>query len=484
MEAIDFKFPDSDDWIKEAQKQLKDKPVADLYHHTTEDIILKPIYFGVDRPTIENTSLSTVVHIAPVLCAPGKQFNAMAKKALAAGQTALTIDLDLTSQFAATAVSNPQPYGLIHLTEYNHFERLFEGIDLENVPLFFDAFLKSDTLFEHYYKYAVAKGYQPQRLVGALGADPLGGALVYGGFPAAAGEIFSKLAAVYNAKKDFTALDIITVSAASVHNSGGHAIQELSYVLSTIVYYVEQLKSLGVNPQQTLSALRVKLAVGNEQFKEIAKLRALRLLWNNLCRAYDIKSDIALKIDVVTSWRFLSSRDIYNNMLRCSSQVFSALIGGCNSINILPFDLATGKTSDSSRRTARNTAIILMEESHLNKVKDPSLGSAFIDSFTFELAAKAWQAFGDTEQQGGILKLLANGEFQSAIEQSASRQIDAYKKGSKKALGLNFYKNENEQQAQSSKGVLTEHIKTFTDIELHTQIKPLSQARLDEYYEN
>lgn len=437
---MNFKIaaPQEKDWLETVHKQSGGKELSILHTVTDESIIIKPIY--KTNPNITYLlSKKNPVLVAPFLFANNNNFNLVARDALAKGQTALSIDLDLLSQFGYNSHTMAPLTGQVHLTEYEHFDNLFGEIDLNTVPLFFNAYNTFPGLFEIISKYVGDKGFEKDKVKGSLGADPLGAPLVYGGFPEKVQDILSKLASVYKIKKDLPNLDMISISADIIHNSGGHAVDELSYILSSVAEYMRLLMTLGVASDNILSGMRVTLAVGNDQFKEIAKIRALKILWQRLCEIYGQRS-IPVKIDAQSSWRLLSSNDVHTNILRHSGQAFSALIGGCDSINIFPFDLSVKATNEFSRRQARNTAIILMKECHLDKVTDPAAGSGFLDSLTYELAVRSWQIFQKIEGKGGLLHNIRSGGLQNSVMKNDHQQRINFAAGLKKAIGVNCYK--------------------------------------------
>jgi len=305
----------------------------------------------------------------------------------------------------------------------------------------------------------------------ALGADPLSAALIYGGFDNSLENSIEKWAGFLdNSRSDFKPF-IITVHADVIHNSGGHCVQQLQYILGSVTTYVNGLLAKGIDAQHALATIRIKVAVGNEHFMEIAKLRAIRLLWENICQAYQVKS-VKVPVDVVTSWRFLSATDIYNNMLRATSQAFAAVAGGCDALDVLPFDLAVKKPDEFSLRQARNLHIILAEEAYLNKVQDPAAGAYYLDNLTVELARLSWQKFQDMEKRGGLFNALHSGQWQTEIKTNGLEQEKAFAQGVKKAIGVNCYQPDNEQKPDPV------NINHYNQVKLFSEIEPLIIKRL------
>jgi methylmalonyl-CoA mutase len=480
----DFNYPSIKEWEAAAEKLLKGKPFKEtLYSQTEDGLEVKPIYGPSDHLEI-NLGLNATRrwYIAQSLFAANDTFNEVAKDALSLGQTALNIDLDLVSQFGNHAPHIPNRMGFVHLTEPQAFESLFKNIDLNRVALLFDAMNTAPKLFDWLDKYVSESGFDPHKISGGFGFDPISAALKYGGFYQPLSNSMEKIAPVVAQEMGFTNFDIITIYANLIHNAGGHKVHALSYFLANVVEYIRRLGDLGVAAEKVLSNIRVKVSVGNDQFMEIAKLRALRLLWQNLCNAYDVDPvKNSLKIDVESSWRFMSKMDPWTNMLRATSAAFSAIVGGCDSLDILPFDLALGTPDGFSMRQARNTAIVLAEESNLDKVIDPASGSGYLDSATNDLAGKAWQAFQKIEKDGGILRQIRSGQFQEGVEYNAAKQLDEFRENKRKAIGTNIYPNPNEKLPEKTgKKISFENLTG----DVAEEIKPLNQRRVLELVEN
>ncbi|NOG44328.1 MAG: hypothetical protein HND50_03815 [Calditrichaeota bacterium] len=480
----DFEFPSENDWQAAAEKLLKGKDLKEtLFTSTEENILVKPIYTSEDRPDLNLgiTDRENNCRVAQKLFAANDTFNSSAINALSKGQTALNIDLDLVSQFGSKAAHIPEIMGNVHLTEYKAMDKLFEGIDLNKVPLLFDALNSGNKIFDWLKKYAVENDIDNAKISSALGVDPISGALKYGGFDKPMETILDTILPVFNQINDFPNIDVFTIQANIIHNAGGHKLNELSYFLAVAVTYINYLANLGIRPEKVIPKIRVKISVGNDQFLEIAKLRALRILWKNVCDAYNVDSEEnKLMIDVETSWRFLSKLDPWTNMLRATSAAFSAIIGGCDSLDVLPFDLAVGKPDEFSMRQARNIQIVLAEESNIDKVIDPASGSGYLDKMTIDLAEKSWQVFQEIEAAGGIVELIRNGTFQDDVIKNAEKQVFAFEKGERKAIGTNIYPNPEEVKIEKPEKKIS--FDNFSG-NVAEKIKPLIQSRVLEKLE-
>ncbi len=191
------------------------------------------------------------------------------------------------------------------------------------------------------------------------------------------------------------------VSTLPAHDAGGEPTDELAFALATAVHYLRAVD----DPSQ----IAFRIAVGRETFTELCKLRALRLLWASVCASAGIAP--ATLIHAVTSARTMAARDPWVNLLRVSTQIFAAILGGADLVTPLPFDYALGRTDDATqrqaRRIARNTALVLRDESQLARVADPTAGAYYFETFTDALARQAWSRFTDIEKAGGISAVLS-----------------------------------------------------------------------------
>jgi methylmalonyl-CoA mutase len=463
LNRLDFKKPTEKEWQQAAEKLLAGRSLGDtLYRESPEGLTIKPIYFAGDKPDVSVTTLDSNWLIAQTLFTANKEFNLLAREVLYKGQSALNINLDISSQLDYEI--NEQSAAALHITDFQTLFDLLDGVEPEKVPLFFNAFNTADRFYKWILDLSDKRGLDPAALSVALGADPISAALIYGSLF----EPIAKISENWKRLLKESTVDFkpafITINADIIHNSGGHKIQQLQYILGSVTTYVNSLLDMGIEPARTLVAIRIKVAVGNEQFMEIAKLRAIRLLCDNICKAYQVQP-VNIPIDVVTSWRFLSDRDIYNNMLRASSQAFAAVAGGCDSLDVLPFDLALKQPNEFSLRQARNLQIILAEEAALNKVRDPASGAYYIENLTLQLAQRSWQKFQEMEKKGGLLNAISSGHWQSEIKNNALKQEKAILQGTKKAIGVNIYQTPDENVKLEPQDNYYRQGKLFEDVE-------------------
>jgi len=246
-----------------------------------------------------------------------------------------------------------------------------------------------------------------------------------------------------NLESDFTNLNTIAskgfpflkISAGIYQNAGANKVQELAYTLAHINEYFNRI------PEIT-SPITIEVCVGTNYFFEIAKLRALRLLFNTLAKEYNHNFDCT--IIVTPTQRNKTLYDYNVNMLRTTTECMSAILGGANAIANLPYDALYHKDNEFGDRIARNQLLILKHESYFDKVNNPADGAYYIESLTEQLAEKALQLFKEIETNGGFITQLIEGNVQRKISESAQKEQELFDSGKEVLLGTNKYPNKND----------------------------------------
>ncbi|MFN3351352.1 methylmalonyl-CoA mutase family protein [Pseudorhodoplanes sp.] len=215
-----------------------------------------------------------------------------------------------------------------------------------------------------------------------------------------------------------------TADARVIHNAGGSEAQELAYALSVAIAYWRALEAGGVALDEARRMLFFRLSADADQFLTMAKFRALRKLWARVEEASGLAPQPAF-VSAETAWRMMTQRDPYVNMLRVTIAAFAAALGGANAVTVLPFTAALGLPDGFARRVARNTQLILLEESNLGKVMDPAAGSGGIETLTDELCRTAWTLFQGIEKSGGIAAALESGLIQKQVAETRTAREKA-----------------------------------------------------------
>jgi methylmalonyl-CoA mutase len=221
------------------------------------------------------------------------------------------------------------------------------------------------------------------------------------------------------------------------HEAGGSAAQELAFAASSAVAYVKAAVGAGLSVETALKGVVVGLSVDQEYFDALAKVRAMRLIWANLSRAFDVETQAV--IEARSSRRMLSALDPWPNLLRLTAAGFAGAVGGADVVVLDGFTRATGRPDDFARRQARNTQLVLMEEANLGRVDDPAAGSWYLDARTHDLAQAGWTEFQSIEAEGGIIEALKGGVIQPRIARARAVREAALKNGAAQIIGVTKY---------------------------------------------
>ncbi|WP_461532711.1 methylmalonyl-CoA mutase subunit beta [Sinomicrobium sp.] len=284
----------------------------------------------------------------------------------------------------------------------------------------------------------------------------------------------------YNLKKDMDILSemaatnsqnpILSVDAALYHNAGANAAQQLAYAMAHANEYLNALQDHN-SPQIQQYTFRV--ALGSDYFLEIAKLRALRVLWKTIAAEYNIRTDC--HILAFPGTRNKTLYDYNTNMLRTTTECMSAILGGADTVCNLPYDSLYHKDNEFAERIARNQLLILKHESYMDEVLNPADGTYYIEALSLQLAEKALEIFKQIEAGGGFLKQLKDHNIQKKIKESAEAEQKAYDEEKKILVGTNKYTNPNDR--------MKDHLELFPFAKTNrrkTLIAPILERRLSE----
>ncbi len=252
----------------------------------------------------------------------------------------------------------------------------------------------------------------------SFGFDPMSVMALAGGTPVAWDNLAPMTAgmAKHLASRGF-AKHIFAADGRVVHAAGGTEAQELCFTLASGLAYLRALESGGVDLDAARRMISFRLAADADEFLTLAKFRALRRLWARIEESCGIEP-APIHLHGETAWRMTSQRDPWVNILRATVATFSAGLGGADSISVTPFTQALGLPDDFARRIARNTQLVLIEESNLGRVADPAAGAGGFEALTGELCERAWSLFAEAEKQGGLYAALTSGAFQSKVTEA------------------------------------------------------------------
>ncbi len=238
-----------------------------------------------------------------------------------------------------------------------------------------------------------------------LGLDPIGLAALNGN-PTDLSSMAVWVQKIANYKK----ARAFVVDGTVYDNAGAGDVHQTAWAIATATEYVRALIEQGLSADEAFNAINFRVSANTDQFLTIARLRALRVMWNRVGEVFEVAPDNrGARQHAVSSWREISRDDASVNMLRGTIATFSAAVGGAEAITTLPFDTAHGLPKELGRRIARNTGIILAEESNIGRVNDPAGGNWYVESLTNQIAEKAWAVFQQVEAAGGMAKALADG---------------------------------------------------------------------------
>lgn len=275
---------------------------------------------------------------------------------------------------------------------------------------------------------------------GAFGADPLGTLAGVGALSQPLPQAMDGAIALVSKTQDMPQVTALIADGRPYHAAGASEAQELAVMLATLVAYLRAAESAGIAPEQALPKIAIALAADADQFLSIAKLRAARALIWRVAEAAGIGAAAArCHITATTSWRMLSKRDPWVNMLRTTIACAAAAMGGADAIQVLPYTAALGKADSFARRIARNTQIVLQEESSLGRVIDPAGGSWYVEKLTDDLAKAAWAIFQDIEAKGGMANALRTGFVQETIAATAGLRKARIATGRMPVTGVSTY---------------------------------------------
>lgn len=273
----------------------------------------------------------------------------------------------------------------------------------------------------------------------SLGYDPLGMQALHGFASAPWSEGAKPFAAsVKTAAKAGFAHGVAVADARVIHAAGGAETQELAFALAAGVAYLRALTDNGVDADAARNLIAFRFAVDADEFVSVAKMRSARRLWARVEESCGLAPNPAL-IFAETAWRTMSRRDPWNNILRGTLAAFSAAVGGADTITVLPFTQALGAPDDFARRLARDTQLVLQDESHIDAVDDPVSGAGGFEALTEELCQRAWSIFQQIEAEGGLPAALEKGTLQARVAEAAALRARNVARGKEKLIGVNEF---------------------------------------------
>jgi methylmalonyl-CoA mutase len=457
-----------DDWRKLVEAELKGAPFdKKMFTTTPEGFTLKPIYCRADvanlphvnslpgfAPFVRGATASGYVKDSwdvsqEIAVASPTEFNHAARNSISRGLNALNMVLDRATRNGFDpdwALAEDVGCGGLSIATRDDLDRALEGVDLEKTSLLVRSGASALPFAALLLALAKKRKKTAAQLRGCIEMDPLG-------VLAHESKLLQSLDGAYREMTALTSwtakhapqLQTVCVHSRAWHESGGSAVQELAYTLATGVEYLRQLAKRGVDVNTAAPRIRFAVTVGTNFFMEIAKLRALRMLWSRaVAAAGGNETAQKFSLHVRTAQWNKTVVDPYNNLLRATVEAFAGVLGGCDSMQVGAFDEVVRPPDDFSRRIARNTQLVLQKECALNHVVDPAGGSWFVESATAEIATRAWALFQDVEKVGGMEAALRAGVPQKAVAATAAAKLKAVTGRRDSIVGVNQYANPKE----------------------------------------
>jgi methylmalonyl-CoA mutase len=417
--AADFAPASYDDWRKLVDGVLKGAPFEKLIGKTSDGLKIEPIYrrAGNAAPIAGRAAAAPWQIVQRIDHPDAAQANAQALHDLENGATGLEFEFAGGAGARGFGLADAKPETLA---------RALDGVFLDaGIAIALNPVVGRDNAGETFADLVEARGLDPAKVDVRINYQALTTMAVRGAAPAPWHEMEKPFAKVVRGLigRGFMG-PFVLADGRPVHDAGGSEAQELAFTLATAIAYLRMLEAGGVELDAARSAISFRLAADADQFLTMAKFRALRSLWARIEQACGLAPK-PIFIAAETAWRMLTQRDPYVNMLRATIATFAAGLGGANAITVLPHTLALGLPDPFARRVARNTQLVLLEESNLAKVADPAAGSGGIETLTRQLCETAWALFQKIEKAGGVFASLEQNLIQRQVAATRSaRQSD------------------------------------------------------------
>ncbi|MHC4896583.1 MAG: methylmalonyl-CoA mutase family protein [Planctomycetota bacterium] len=460
----DFPPPTVAEWQAQVRRDLQNRRYQDLFWHTDEGFVVEPLATQEDLEGIphlrpEATGIAALLRPPRpwairerVAAGDPARAGELARAAVEGGAEELLVVLDLLGQLGLEPLAPTQSADMashmagsagIALCHQEDMAVVLAGVDIAKVPLAIEARSSGLVVLAFLLNEAKRRGIDPSQLRVDLGLDPLHETLFLE--PAGSGpehllrECSNALAFC---AEQAPGIRPIGIHSHEYHRCGASVVQELGCVLAGAIEYLRFLLAQNHPLDRVLNGMGVRMQVGNDLYLEIAKLRALRLLWAKVARAFGASSVEQLRVPVhaESSERARAVwRDTRGNLLRTTVQAFAATIGGCDSLTIGAYDMNRTTARGSSVALARKQQLLLREESHLHRVADPVAGSHALELLTHKVADAAWAFVQEIESRDGILKTIESGWLAEVIATAASQRADSFRTRKRVMVGISRY---------------------------------------------
>ncbi|CUJ89083.1 methylmalonyl-CoA mutase [Shimia thalassica] len=458
-----------EDWSELAEKELRGRPLEDLTWNTLEGIPVKPLYTAEDTDGLDH--MNTMPGFGPFTrgvkatmyagrpwtirqyagFSTAEESNAFYRRNLAAGQQGVSVAFDLATHRGYDS-DHPRVVGDVGkagvaIDSVEDMKILFDGIPLDKVSVSMTMNGAVVPILASFIVAGEEQGHDKSVLAGTIQNDILKEFMVRNTYiypPEPSMKIISDI--IEYTSNEMPKFNSISISGYHMQEAGANLVQELAYTLADGREYVRAAMNAGMDVDKFAGRLSFFFAIGMNFFMEASKLRAARTLWHRVMTEFGAQNERSkmLRTHCQTSGVSLQEQDPYNNVIRTAYEAMSAVLGGTQSLHTNALDEAIALPTDFSARIARNTQLVLQEETGVTNVVDPLAGSYYVESLTNDLIEKAWALMEEVEEMGGMTKAVASGMPKLRIEESAATRQAMIDKGDEVIVGVNKYRKEKE----------------------------------------
>ncbi|WP_250207908.1 methylmalonyl-CoA mutase [Curvibacter sp. CHRR-16] len=463
--SVEFEEPSLEQWAKAAAKSAPGGNVDALNWQTPEGITVKPLYTAQD--TVDLPYTNTLPGFAPFLRGPqatmyavrpwtirqyagfstAEESNAFYRKALAAGGQGVSVAFDLATHRGYDS-DHPRVFGDVGkagvaIDSVEDMKILFDGIPLDKVSVSMTMNGAVLPVLAGYVVAAEEQGVSQAQLSGTIQNDILKEFMVRNTYiypPEPSMRIIGDI--IEYTSQNMPKFNSISISGYHMQEAGANQALELAFTLADGKEYVKTALAKGLDVDDFAGRLSFFWAIGMNFYLEIAKMRAARLLWCRIMKGFNAQNpkSLMLRTHCQTSGWSLTEQDPYNNVVRTTIEAMAAVFGGTQSLHTNSFDEAIALPTEFSARIARNTQLIIQEETHITNVVDPWAGSYMMEKLTQDMADKAWAIIEEVEAMGGMTKAVDSGWAKLKIEASAAEKQARIDSGKDVIVGVNKYK--------------------------------------------
>lgn len=422
----DFDPAGLDTWTEKTTADLKGRPLEKLTGRTDDGLEVRPLYVRADAVPPTMIGLPGAPPFRRGTRSLGRALEGPDVRSIVEApdpETAranLRDDLERGATSVRLRIASPTAHGWtpgVRLASPLDVVDFLADVDPASVPVWIEAGTRGIDVAGAWIGALEERGVHPAAVMGGLGLDPIGTLARDGEIPESAESFVNRATAVAHDVAHVPRLAVFDVDPDFAHHAGATTAQSIGVALGVASAYLRALDAAGIDPDRGAGRIAFTWRCDTRFFEQIAALRALRITWNRICEASGTSAR-GMRVHALASERVVSRRDPWVNVLRGTVTTFAGLVGGADAVSCPAFDRALGESSRLARRVARNTPIVLGEESHLHRVVDPAGGSWFVENLTAQLALKAWEEFQQIERGGGILASLRDGSLRARVDEA------------------------------------------------------------------